>query len=193
MTKYRQLFGTLESDFAAAGPISHSAMTVDAGQLSANWRRCSLSSDFWSRYCGAFVAPQALDGHLNREAATGVFAYLLNELFENCAKFSRGPRLEVRYESWVLPDRFVFQLSNHLAPEGVEPFAALIRRILEGDPEELYFQQLEANAADNVAGSGLGYLTLIKDYGVRFGFGFVDVSAQCVRVDVQAQVDRKEI
>ena len=192
MPEYTQVFGTIEESFDPGQLISHNSMVIDAIQLTAAWRRCSLSSDFWARYTSFFVPPQAIHGHLDRAAANSVFSYLLNELFENCAKFSRGEQTEIRYECWVLPDRLVFQMSNHILPGAVESFAALIRQLLEKDPEELYFATLEENALSNAGSSGLGYLTLIKDYGIRFGFGFQKIGPHDVRVDVQAQVSRKE-
>ena len=193
MVEYMQSFGTIEPGFNPVELISHNRMVLDAGQLASAWRRCSLSSDFWAKYTSFFVPPHAIKGHLDRSAASSVFSYLLNEMFENCAKFSRGPILELHYDCWVLADRIVIQMSNHILPGMVQPFSELIKQLLEHDPEELYFTKLEENAATNSSGSGLGYLTLIKDYGIQFGFGFRNVTNDSVRVDIQAQVNRKEI
>ena len=55
-----------------------------------------------------------------------------------------------------------------------------------------YFKRLEEQAETNAKGSGLGYLTLIKDYGVRFGFRFRQVTETSVAVDVQAHIQRQE-
>ena len=104
MPELLKQFGILETIFDPDTLISHNGMVVDAQQLVAFWRRCSLSSDFWSRYTGCFVAPNALKGYLNRESAEGVYSYVLNELFENSAKFSKGSDLDVRYDCWVLAD-----------------------------------------------------------------------------------------
>jgi hypothetical protein len=52
-------------------------------------------------------------------------------------------------------------------------FQALLGEITAGDPGELLLQRIEANAADeNASGSGLGILTLMNDYGVRFCWTF---------------------
>lgn len=193
MVEYMQIHGTIEPNFNPVELISHNRMVLDAGQLAASWRRCSLSSDFWDRYTGFFVPPHAVTGHLARDAANSVFSYLLNEMFENCAKFSRGTNLEISYDCWVLVDRIVFQMSNYILPGMVQGFSDLIKQLLENDPEELYFTKLEENAASNSSSSGLGYLTLIKDYGIKFGFGFQNMGNNMVRVDIQAQVNRKEI
>lgn len=190
MTKTEQIFGVWED--TPALPASHNRMTLDAANLAAHWRRCSLSADFWARYLSLFIPESVPFGMLNRAAMEYVLSYLLNELFENCAKFSAGPIQTVSYQSWLLEDRILFQITNHITPAEQAPFINLIRELLEGDPHELYFQKLEQNAELDSDGSGLGYLTLIKDYGIRFGFRFRPVETGSVAVDVQAHVNMKE-
>lgn len=184
-----EILGVWE-DLASVPP--HNRMELDAAQLAAHWRRCSLTSDFWSRYTACFLPVRVSDERLPRDAVEGVFAYLLNELFENCAKFSAGPLQAVHYRSWMRETETVFQLTNHISPEGLTPFRTVIQEILEGDPDELYFQKLEENVELNRGGSGLGFLTLIKDYGIRFGFRFHPITPETVAVDVQAHVSLKE-
>ena len=58
--------------------------------------------------------------------------------------------------------------------------------------EDLYFQKLEENAEQDVGGSGLGYLTLMKDYGIRFGFRFRTLNTETTAVDVQAHVSLRD-
>jgi hypothetical protein len=187
-----QIFGAWEDD-PGAGATSHQRMELTAGQLAAHWRRCSLSADFWAAYMAGFVPPEPPPGQLRRDAMLHVIGYLLNELIENCAKFSGGADPAVRYQSWAAPERLVFQITNHIAPGRAAPFAQFIGELLAGDPEELYFQRLEATAAGHAQGSGLGYLTMIKDYGIRFGFRLAQASPGAVAVDVQAHVLREEL
>jgi hypothetical protein len=180
-------------DMAGVTALSYQRMILDAGDLVRFWRRCSLSSDFWSRYSALFVPATVPPGRLNRAELESVLAYLLNELFENCAKFSGGPVEIVRYQAWIQSDSMTFQLTNHIEPERQPAFTHFIRELLENDPDELYFRRLEENAEANVQGSGLGYLTLIKDYGIRFGFRFSAIGDQSVAVEVQAHVSMKEM
>ncbi|HMQ51549.1 MAG TPA: hypothetical protein PKE64_03945 [Anaerolineae bacterium] len=185
-----QTFGNWQDMPAITGP--HNQMVLDATHLVAHWRRCSLSSDFWARYTALFIPESVPAGRLRRSDAESVLAYLLNELFENCAKFSGGPNQRVCYQSWVGKEELIFQITNHIIPNNQPPFVKLIAELLEGDPEELYFQKLEENAELDTAGSGLGYLTLIKDYGIRFGFRFRQVGPESVAVDVQAHLTLSE-
>lgn len=192
MSDSAQIFGAWE-DEPGAGAASHQRMELTAGQLAASWRRCSLSSDFWAAYMAGFVPRDPPPGQLRRDAMLHVLAYLLNELLENCAKFSGGADPAVRYQSWATPERLVFQITNHIAPERAAPFAQFIGELLAGDPEELYFQRLEATAEGHAHGSGLGYLTMIKDYGITFGFRLAHTAPGTVAVDVQAHVAREEL
>ena len=168
--------------------LPNHGLVLNGGQLVEHWRRCSLTADFWSRYIALDVPADAGPARLPRAAMLDILAYLLNELFENCAKFSSGPRLTVQYQSWRRATEIVIQLTNHIQPADREPFRTVIQEILEEDPDALYFQKLEASVEFNLAGSGLGYLTLIKDYGIRFGFRFRPINANSVAVDVQAHV-----
>jgi hypothetical protein len=187
-----QTYGAWQ-DMAGATTLSYQRMVLDAGDLARFWRRCSLSSDFWSRYSALFVPATVPPGQLSRAALESVLAYLLNELFENCAKFGGGPVGIVRYQAWIQADRMTFQLTNHIEPGQQANFILFIRELLENDPDELYFRRLEENAELDAKGSGLGFLTLIKDYGIRFGFQFSAIDDQSVAVEVQAHVSMKEI
>ena len=175
------------------GTISHNRMTLDAAQLSQHWRRCSLSSDFWARYTSLSSSLFQTGTPVKREAVESTISYLLNELFENCAKFSSGPDRGVVYESWVYLDRLSFQVTNHIESPRLDSFIHLIEEMLGQDPGELYFKRLEENAETNVSGSGLGYLTLMKDYQVKFGFRFTPLKEKNIAVDVQAHINVKEI
>lgn len=168
-------------------PPDHS-MVVNAGQLADHWRRCSLTADFWARYIALYSPADVGSTRLHRSAMVDILSYLFNELYENCAKFSAGPQLTVLHQSWRREAEILIQLTNHIQPAGCAPFQTVIQEILNGDPDELYFQKLEASVEFDLEGSGLGYLTLIKDYGIRFGFRFRPLNEQSVAVDVQAHV-----
>ncbi|MBM3151133.1 MAG: hypothetical protein FJZ96_02835 [Chloroflexi bacterium] len=173
--------------------LSRQTMILTAGQLVSAWRRCSLSSDFWARYASLFSKRFDAGHPVQREALESAVSYLLNELFENCAKFSSASIDTVKYESWVMPGGIVIQLTNHILPEKQAGFVELMKELLDGDPDELYFRKLEQNAESDQAGSGLGYLSLMKDYNIRFGFRFYKLDDRSTAVDVQAHINIKEI
>jgi len=174
------------NDMVESAP--NNRMVLDASQLAKHWRRVSLTSDFWAYYLALHVPGNLSRERLNREALQSVLSYVLNELIENCAKFSTGVVKTVYFESWNLDDFMVFQITNHIRPEAQVPFTEFLHGLLNGDPTELYFQRIEESAETGRGGSGLGYLTLMMDYGIRFGFRFRPVNEQSVAIDVQAHV-----
>ncbi len=186
MNNQEEILGFWETLLEDQSP--HHQMELDGGQLAAHWRRCSLTADFWARYIALHTPTHSGSTLIPRAAMTDILSYLFNELFENCAKFSSGPHLGVHYRSWLREEGILVQLTNHIQPAGQAQFQAVIQEILDGDPDELYFQKLEASVELNLDGSGLGYLTLIKDYGIRFGFRFRRVQEGSVAVDVQAHI-----
>lgn len=195
MTQKAKIYGTWEDlQTSKSGDVlSHDRMVLSSKQLASYWRRCSLSSDFWARYAALSSSEFSVGHPVRRDAVESVLSYLLNELFENCAKFSGGPIDTVVYEAWLFLDQMAFQMTNHIEPSQLEGFINLIEELLNNDPDELYFRRLEENAETNRKGSGLGYLTLMKDYKVRFGFRFRAVAQQSIAVDVQAHINIKEI
>jgi hypothetical protein len=56
----------------------------------------------------------------------------------------------------------------------------------------LYVKRLERNTQEQEGGSGLGYLTLINDYGIALGFKFEAAGPDLVQVTVQARMKCKE-
>jgi hypothetical protein len=140
VTTTEQILGTWEE--APTLTNSKSMVLLDATQLAEHWRRCSISSDFLARYTALFVPEVVPAGMLRRSAVENVLSYLLNELFENTAKFSGGPILTVCYRAWILEERIIFQLTNHISPTDQASFINLIQELLEGDVDTLYFQKM---------------------------------------------------
>ncbi|MCP4415731.1 MAG: hypothetical protein GY805_03855 [Chloroflexi bacterium] len=190
-TELPQTFGMWQDETAVSG--ENTRMELSAAHLSNHWRRNSLSSDYWAAYAAQSVPTAVPEGMLSQHTMQDILSYLLNELFENCAKFSGGSNLSISYQSWIQDESMIFQLTNHIHPEKQATFVKIIQEIMTGDPDELYFQKLEDNAEYDLEKSGLGYLTLIKDYGIQFGFRFRPQNSNSTAVDVQAHVSMKEI
>ncbi len=186
-----QIFGAWQDDTAVTG--DYTRMELNAAHLSDHWRRNSLTSDYWAYYAAQAVPTAVPDGYLPQRVMQDILSYLLNELFENCTKFSGGPILNVSYQSWIQEESMVFQLTNYIQPEEQAAFITIIQEILTSDPDALYFQKIEENVEFDLGGSGLGFLTLIKDYGIQFGFRFRPQNENSIAVDVQAHVSKKEI
>jgi hypothetical protein len=83
-------------------------------------------------------------------------------------------------------------VSNFITGKLSGPFHSLAQEILSGNAEELYLKRLERNTEEGGGGSGLGYLTLINDYGINLGFKFEKAGDDLFKVTVQATMKHKE-
>lgn len=174
-------------------PLSHSLLVVNSKEMMRNWRTVSLSSDFFAKYYSYyFPYKEKAKEWISRDAAENSISFVLNELIENTAKYSNTENQAVSIRVMLLKDDIVFSISNFVTASIAEAFVKLAREILESNPEELYIMRLEKNTQAEEAGSGLGYLTLINDYGIALGFRFETVGPDVVQVTVQARMKCKE-
>ena len=138
-----------------------------------HWAHSSLLSDFLADYYGYLVPGQDNDAVARRNEWMHTIRYLINELMENAVKFRKGGdvSVDVDYSGQAL----TFVVSNQMARESLERFQELLSEICDGDPGELLLAKIEQNALDPDRGheSGLGFLTLMNDYGVGLGWRFV--------------------
>jgi len=180
-------------DALTSNAISSQRMILVASHLLQDWERCSLSADFWARYTALSVPASNQKYGLRREDLENRVSYLLNELFENCAKFSQDSLSEVQYCSWFFSDHLVFEMRNQIHPDQKTVFAARIKELLKGDLSELYLQKMAEDPGEGMNDTGLGYLTLMEDDDIRFGFRFYPISDATTAVAIQAHVDLKEV
>jgi hypothetical protein len=174
---------------AAGSNLSDASLMLDGEDISQNWRRCSLTADFLAKYYSYYFPyrEKAMD-RISREAAENSISYILNELIENTAKYSDSRDQEVEVAISLREDDIIFQVSNHVSERRADSFLRLARELLEGNTQELYIKQLETESDS----SGLGYLTMINDYGVSLGFRIERTGEDVFRVTVQAIMKWKE-
>jgi hypothetical protein len=188
MTESNIVLGVF-TDGTAGKHLSDSRIQLDAEDMSQNWRRCGLTADFLARYYSYyFPYREKATDRISREAAENTIAYILNELVENTAKYSDAADKRVEVQVSLRENDILFEVSNHVTEQRAESFLRLARGLLEGNTEELYVAQLEKNTAS----SGLGYLTMINDYGVSLGFRVNGRGEGVFRVTVQAKLKWKE-
>jgi hypothetical protein len=173
--------------------VSECSLGILSDDLFRNWRRVSLSSDFLARYYSYyFPYREKARGTLSRDSAENMISFVLNELMENTAKYSDAKDKSVSVQVWLLERMLLFSVSNFITGKLYGPFSALAKEILTGNTEELYLKRLERNTEEGGGGSGLGYLTLINDYGATLGFKFEKAGDDLFRVTVQATMKHKE-
>jgi hypothetical protein len=168
---------------------SVSVLGLDGLDMSQNWRRCSLSADFLARYYSYyFPYREKATDRISRDTAENTISYILNELIENTAKYSDATDSGVEVAVHLRENDVLFQVSNHVTAKRAGEFTRLVSDLLGGNAEELYVAQLEKNTDS----SGLGYLTMINDYGVSLGFMVKKNADDVFTVSVQASMKWKE-
>jgi hypothetical protein len=173
--------------------ISESSISIKSDDLYQNWRRVSLSSDFLAKYYSYFFPYyEKATEILSRHDAENSISFVLNELIENTAKYSNTGDKTVNIKIMLLEKILLFDISNFITEKMAKSFLSLAQEILEGNPEELYMERLERNMEKDIGDSGLGYLTLINDYGIVLGFKFEKIEHDIIRVTVQAKMNHKE-
>lgn len=138
------------------------------------WRNNGLSADFLADYLSAFFPGDnqaAAEPYAEFKSAV---SYVANELLENAMKFSYAPSQHaISIAMYLESDAVSLYVTNSVDPHAVTLFQQAIARLLTEDIDTLYMEQLMHNAAsDNEDGSGLGYLTMLHDYGVALAWKF---------------------
>lgn len=142
--------------------------------LQERWRSNGLSADFLGDYWAVFFPADDTAGPNKRDEVKGAVSYIANELLENAMKFSYSPsRFPISIALHLYGDnKMRFYVSNSIDPQNVAEFQSFIQQLLIADPDELYIEQVEKSAEDDLEHSQLGLLTMINDYGASLAWKF---------------------
>jgi hypothetical protein len=158
--------------------------------LKQRWRNNGLSADFMADYVHTFL-PRGEDDpacHARNEDVRAAIKYIANELLENGMKYSDEALAEpIRMSLVLAADHLVFSESNGVAADRLGRLREFVAELGDSDPGEMYVRQLERSAEG--AGSGLGLLTMVNDYGASLGWKFEDIGNGGVRVTTQVRID----
>ena len=138
------------------------------------WRNNGLSADFLADYLSTFFPGDDRAAAERQAELKSAVGYVANELLENAMKFSYAPSQHAIHLAMYLEAEAVsLYVTNSIDPHAVAAFQQTIERLLTEDIDTLYVAQLTHNAAgDSADGSGLGYLTMLHDYGVALAWKF---------------------
>ncbi|MCV6636710.1 DUF6272 family protein [Candidatus Albibeggiatoa sp. nov. NOAA] len=140
--------------------------------LKQRWRNNGLSADFLADYLQTFFVGDDEEINIRAEIKSAV-SYIANELLENAMKFSDD---SVDYATSIAfhlhKDCLTFYVRNSIPKQNVLKFHRFIEDLLTQDLSDLYIKQLEKNAMQDSAHSGLGFITMIQDYGALLGWKF---------------------
>ena len=138
------------------------------------WRNNGLSADFLADYLSTFFPGEEGDSTERQAEVKDAVAYIANELLENAMKFSHSPtRHAVSIDLYLEVDTISFYVTNSVAPQVIEAFQHFIQRLLTENIDDLYMENLTRNAEEDAQSeSGLGYLTMLQDYGTLLAWKF---------------------
>ena len=144
--------------------------------LQQRWRNDGLSADFLAGYVSTFFPLEDGVTPERQDEIKDAVSYIANEVIENAMKYSYSiSQHTVSIEMFLEADSINLYTVNSIDPARIETFQTFIQRLLTEDPDELYMEQLESNADDeNDGASGLGFLTMINDYGTTLAWRFVE-------------------
>ncbi|MEL6182693.1 MAG: hypothetical protein AAFS10_27290 [Myxococcota bacterium] len=135
------------------------------------WEQCGATANFVADWF--LDTPDALV-HLadatQRSQWHGSVSYVLNELLENAFKFHTGSDSILLLVGLSETDLVVL-VRNTALSETAAALPAIVEPLVHGDPSELLFARIEANAEEEDEDtSGLGFLTMRTDYDVTLGW-----------------------
>ncbi|WP_018954000.1 slr1658 superfamily regulator [Thioalkalivibrio sulfidiphilus] len=158
--------------------------------LKQRWRNNGLSADFLGDYVTTFFPLDETDPstRARQSEIRGAVSFIANELLENAMKFHDESLPEpITMRLCLFPEEIVFQQGNATGSEAADSFRAFVERLRDSDPNELYIQQLEEGAVSE-GSAGLGYLTMINDYGAELAWRFEPLVSHGFRVTTQVTI-----
>lgn len=186
-TKYN-VFGSFVQNLPPSQEYLILSFSPGSIPLRQRWRNNCLSADFLADYLSTFFLgsdDQQPDSQKQAEVKSAV-SYIANELLENAMKYGleKSP-FPISIQIHLNPELIIFQQTNSIHFEQVQKFQAHIEKLINGDPGELYILQLEKNDGEQ---SGLGFLTMLNDYGAELGWKFEDLPEESSEMAVTTMV-----
>lgn len=151
----------------------------------AEWSRCSEAADYVARFFA--------HDYGDRELAANVLSTVVNELLENAVKFSSDKTVPARLTMREFPEHLTITTTNRVTAAQGAAFARTVARIVHGDAERMFAEQV-ANPP-GTGGAGIGLIMLRKDYGARIAVRVTPVpgEAEAAQLQVQVTIDNGEI
>lgn len=171
-----QIFGNFVEKSEESGEYLKISFHPGSTSLQQRWRNNGLSADFIAGYLSTFFPGDNSSSAERQTEIKDAISFIANELLENAMKFSyTALNSTVSIEIILEADTISLYAKNTFHRKLVDPFQALIQRLLMEDPNELYLEKLESNSeGDDNGSSGLGFLTILNDYGATLAWKFTD-------------------
>lgn len=165
--------------------LSFHSQTLNMDEL---WESSSLSAKFLSTFWGKFLPVSDPGSAPLRKKIQDEVHYISGELLGNAVKFSYDPEFLIEICLYLHENELRFYVSNSVRPEDLDKFQNFIKRLLSEDPGAYFLEQMEKSAAEDSTESGVGFLTLINDYGVNLSWKFEEKASGVNIVTTLAKV-----
>jgi hypothetical protein len=130
-------------------------------ELMQDWQQCGVVSDF--------VAKDEAQEHRDPKKTMNILSTITNELLENAVKFSFDKNKLVTLTLHSYKCRLSIETVNTTKTENAKALCGLVTDLQTKDIETLYFEQLKKSFESDSDESGLGFLSLIKDFNLNLG------------------------
>ncbi|HBQ99617.1 MULTISPECIES: DUF6272 family protein [unclassified Roseofilum] len=172
-------------DFIKEFPPEHDSLeltfTPSSQPQKKRWKNNRLSAYFLADYFSSFLP---LDDDQRRVAESKAsVSYIANELLENAIKFhDQSVNCKVMFGIHFIqqPDHSIVAAifaTNTVQSQTLISFEEFIDQLLNADLEELYIDQVEKSLEEDSNASGLGLISMMKDYGATLGWKITDSRA----------------
>lgn len=185
-----QTFGNFSEKKKGSGEHLRIDFSPTSLPIQQRWRNYGLSADFLADYLSTFFPGEDGSHSAQQAEIKDAVSYVANELLENAMKYSYAPAQHaVSIDMYLEVDAISLYVTNSVDPKTIEPFHHLIQRLLSEDVDDLYMEQLMRNAEEETEDdSGMGYLTMLHDYGARLAWKFEALAQDAEVVTVTTMV-----
>lgn len=177
----KTFFGNYREKILEGPPLFRIEFAAD--EFFFKWEYCGLTADFTGNYLCNVMLQGAKAVSLSDETAHAI-RYIVNELLENTLKFRCLEN--IIFSCAIDADELVFMTANTVNSSILPALVSKLENISNGNTETMFFERLEKNAASETqTGSGLGYLTMINDYGAEIGWKIESIpdEKECLRFE----------
>ena len=136
--------------------LSNMSLTVTPIDFVAHWQRCGKTADFISSF-------QSFNFQ-DRPKVNLIFSAVVNEMLENAVKFNADNFKPIFIEVNNYANYLSIETKNISDDEQVRIFDAYLKKLDSNDMESLFLDQLLSSAESDNNQSGLGIISLRKDF-----------------------------
>jgi hypothetical protein len=174
-------------DRQLASSLNQMTVTLRAASLPMRWIHCGLTADLFASYYASELSDEGKDDQmLSQEEISSNIRYAMNELIENAVKFHVPGDIVIR--SKIVYTFIVFLISNPTSFDAASSLDLHLKSLTSGDAAELMRQKVEVSALSDDKSSGIGFLTLMSDYGAVLGWNLESINDSKVQVETMMRL-----